>query len=258
MFEIHNHIVKLSGSLIFLAACVLFILPVFKGIANIGNMFGLFISLLGTVYFTFNSAAARLLGQAVQTKAGRPLIIIFISFLGAGIIIAAVLSILMVSAVLCKPDGSHTAILLGCKVKGSSPSYMLARRLDASYRYLTEYPDAVIIVSGGQGDNEEISEAQCMKNDLISRGIKEDRIICEDKSVNTYENISFSKKIMNDRGLGDEAVIITDSFHQYRASLIAGKCGLKTFSCTSYTPMYLIPTYWVREWFGIIQQLVLK
>lgn len=256
MFEIHNNLIKVCGALIFLTACILFIMPVSLGIKNIGNIFGFFISLLGTVYFAFNGTVSGFLLHVFNTKAGKPLIIAFVSFLAAGFAAALVLSVLMICAVMNKPDTSEPAILLGCKVKGSAPSYMLARRLDASYKYLTKYPDAVIIVSGGKGDNEDISEAECMKNDLVSRGISENRILCEDKSVNTFENISFSKKIMDDNSLGQNAVIITDSFHQYRASLIAKECGLKTFSWASYTPMYLIPTYWVREWFGIIHQLI--
>ena len=135
---------------------------------------------------------------------------------------------------------------------------MLGRRLDAAYDYLTENEDAVIIVSGGQGTGEDISEAECMKKELVRRGISPERILKEDQSTNTSENLSFSKKILEEKGLGNHIVIITDSFHQFRSSLIAHDLSLETNSFNARTPCYLVLTYWVREWFGIMEQIIFK
>lgn len=84
-------------------------------------------------------------------------------------------------------------VVLGAQLKTTGPSRVLQYRLDTAYEYLTAHPDTKVIVSGGQGSNEPASEAQGMCDYLVKRGIEPDRIILEDKSVNTEQNIRFSK-----------------------------------------------------------------
>ena len=89
-----------------------------------------------------------------------------------------------------KPESKNTTlIILGCKVKDGQPSQMLKRRLDTAYDYLIENPDVKVIVSGGKGTDEIISEAQCMHDYLTKKGISENRIIIESASTSTRENI---------------------------------------------------------------------
>lgn len=253
MFHIDSFSVRFSGAAISLAAMILFILPMAVGIKNIGNIFGLFITLMFFIYFAFNNFSSKFLTGLWHHKAGKVSVIALISFLAVGFALAAVISAFMIKhAYFNKNDISKPAIVLGCKVNGTNASAMLSRRLDTAAEYMTEFPDAVIIVSGGQGDTEDISEAECMKNYLTGKGFDPDRIIKEDKSENTYENIQFSKKYLDDNNLGDDVTIITDSFHQLRASIIADDLKLKTTAISSRTPSYLLPTYWVREWFGVI------
>ena len=97
-----------------------------------------------------------------------------------------------------------------------------------------------------------ISEALAMKNYLLEKGMDSDRIIMEDKSTSTYENIQNSLKILDELGMSHDMTIVTDGFHQYRASLIAKAQGVENVTAYSaYTePRYLF-TYWVREWLGL-------
>ena len=74
----------------------------------------------------------------------------------------------------------------------------------------------------------------------------------EDKSVNTEENLRFSKKIIADNGLPETVTLITDGFHQLRAEMIAEKQGISAYNISGYTSWYIVPTYWVREWFGVV------
>ncbi len=253
MFHIDSFSVRFSGAAISLTALILFILPIMAGIKNIGNIFGIFITFMFFIYFAFNGFSSKLLAGLWHHKAGKVSVIVLLTFLAVGFALAAVISAFMIkSAYFNKNDISKPAIVLGCKVNGTDPSAMLSRRLDAAAEYMTEFPDAVIIVSGGQGDNEDISEAECMKIFLTDRGFDPNRIIKEDKSENTYENIQFSKKYLDEKNLGDDVTIITDSFHQLRASIIADDLGLETSAVSSKTPLYVLPTYWVREWFGIV------
>ena len=108
------------------------------------------------------------------------------------------------------------------------------------------------VVTAGKGDDEKISEALAMKNYLLEKGMDSDRVIMEDKSTSTYENIQNSLKILDELGMSHDMTIVTDGFHQYRASLIAKAQGVENVTAYSaYTePRYLF-TYWVREWLGL-------
>ena len=154
------------------------------------------------------------------------------------------------------PDGNTTVIVLGCKVRGEEPSLMLRQRIMTAYRYLDQNPSAMCIVSGGQGADELISEAESMKRVLVEQGISEDRIILEDRSTGTDENIRFSIEKMNEYGISGSVTIVTNEFHQLRAKLIADKYGLESYSVSARTSLWLLPTYWLREWFGVCYQIV--
>lgn len=116
-------------------------------------------------------------------------------------------------------------IVLGARVDPDGPSPALTRRLNAVMACLGDHPDAVIIASGGQGADEPMSEAACIREELIRRGVDADRIIVEDKSTSTMENIRFSMALMDDPDA--PTGLITNNYHVYRATRIARKAGLK-------------------------------
>ena len=97
-----------------------------------------------------------------------------------------------------------------------------------------------------------------MKQYLMEKGIEGERILKEDRSVNTDENLAFTKTVLEQNGLSNDIVVITDGFHQYRASLIAEKQGLESYSISCETRTDLVPTYWVREWFALAKEMFLK
>ncbi|MGN0675457.1 MAG: YdcF family protein [Oscillospiraceae bacterium] len=167
------------------------------------------------------------------------------------IILAAVISVFMISSANSPPTGNTTVIILGCKVRGETPSLMLSKRISAAYDYLKENPETMCIVSGGQGSDEFISEAECMKRVLVEKGISPDRIIMEDCSTSTDENIRFSIAKMEEYGLTGGVTIVTSEYHQLRAKMIANDYGLESSSISAQTAWYLLPTYWLREWFGV-------
>jgi uncharacterized SAM-binding protein YcdF (DUF218 family) len=162
----------------------------------------------------------------------------------------------MLDAMYRKPDSSDTVIVLGCKVKGTRPSLMLKRRLDSACEYLENNSEVLVIVSGGKGSDEEISEAECMKAYLIEKGIAPERIYKEDKSTSTYENFKFSKEIMQEYNLGSNLTVVTDGYHQLRAGIIADSLGIKTNAVSAHTSWWLVPTYWVREWFAVVYTFI--
>lgn len=180
-----------------------------------------------------------------------------LSLLGAGIAFCAALCVFFsVNMALCmdKPlDDTKAVIVLGCQVKGEQPSSMLAYRLIAAADVLEQHPGAVCVVSGGQGSGEDITEAEAMRRYLVELGIDDSRIIKEDKSVSTRENIGFSAELLSERGITDNVVIVTSDFHQYRADIYARKNGYVTVGHrSSKTPARNIANYWIREWAAIM------
>ncbi len=159
----------------------------------------------------------------------------------------------------CEPSADEppqAVIVLGCQVRGETPSTMLAKRLDAALETLSEYPDALCVVSGGKGSGEDITEAEAMRRYLLERGVADNRIIPEDKSVSTSENIRFSASLLKERGI-DTAVIITNEFHQYRADIYARRNGITAGHHSSSTPYLNLANYWVRELAALFYAVIL-
>ncbi|MDO4300832.1 MAG: YdcF family protein [Clostridia bacterium] len=145
-------------------------------------------------------------------------------------------------------------IVLGCGLHGTVPSGNLADRLNKAVEYNSKNPDAVIVVSGGQGPQEECTEAEAMYKYLVEKGVSDDVIIQESKATSTNENYRFSKEILDDiLGEDYEVVYITNSFHSYRAGELAKLNGLNAKAYNARTKFSsLIPNY-CREVFAVIQ-----
>lgn len=245
--------VKIIPAALCIGAFLIFALPVSVGILNLGNGFGMGLFGLLTVIFLFWGRFSSLMGKMWERPVGRIVLSAAVLFIVSGVISAAVISTFMVRAANdYPPDENTTVVVLGCKVKDGAPSLMLRRRLEAAYEYLSEHESVCVVVSGGQGDDEAISEAKCMRDWLVSNGIAPERIYMEDKSVNTEENLRFSKEIIDENGLPRRITLVTDGFHQLRAEMIAEKQGIEAYNISGHTSWYLIPTYGVREWFGVV------
>ncbi len=235
------------------AAVLMFAGQMPRGITNIGAFFGLFMSLAALLITLFFKQVKKFLKAFWKLKLGKICIISFCSIFGLLCAYAIVLSSLMINEIYNVPQNPDAVIVLGCRVdKSGKPSLMLRRRLEAACEYLKEHEDLICVVSGGQGEDEPVSEAKAMKETLIEMGIGEERIIAEDISESTEENIAFSAQLLTDMGIEvNEAAIVTDGFHLYRASLMAERAGLKTTSVSADTPWYFAPSYWFREWFAL-------
>lgn len=127
----------------------------------------------------------------------------------AAFLIILVIGSRIVSAMRTAPQQNlDYVIVLGAQVRGTKPSRALLKRLERAAEYAGENPDTILILSGGQGPDEGISEADCMYNYLLEAGVSETRLIKEDASTSTRENLLFSAEII--RGLdadGDESMI---------------------------------------------------
>ena len=119
-------------------------------------------------------------------------------------------------------------VVLGAKVRPDGPSVSLWDRINAAADYLNAHPGTIAIVSGGQGADETISEAQSMHDELVKLGIDESRIWMEDKAGSTDENMRFSLDLIQEKtGTRPEKLgILSSEYHLYRASLMAKKLGI--------------------------------
>ena len=150
--------------------------------------------------------------------------------------------------------GADYCVILGAQWKRTGPSIVLQRRLEMALTYLKENPGTGVIVSGGQGANEIITEAAGMKQYLMEHGIEEDRIFEEDQSVNTTQNLQFSAKYLDLEN--DRVVIVTNNFHMYRALKIAKKQGYQACGLAATSVKAMIPNNMLREFFGVVKDFL--
>ncbi len=149
-------------------------------------------------------------------------------------------------------EGADYCIILGAQWKSTGPSEVLRRRLDKAIDYLEQNPDAKAIVTGGQGGNESIPEAVGMRGYLMEAGIEEERILVEDRSVSTYENLVFGSEFLNPDE--DRVVIVTNNFHVFRAVSIAKKQGYRNVEgLAAGTPLGSEPNNLLREFMGVVK-----
>lgn len=149
------------------------------------------------------------------------------------------------------PDLAYI-VVLGAQVREDGPSTVLAYRLDAAYDYLVENEGTLCVVSGGQGPNEPWPEAQGMAAYLVGRGIDPARIVEEDASTSTVENIANSMALME--GVEGGVGIVTNDFHVFRSVRIAQRLGLEN-ACGIAAPSdaWFLPNNMLREFFGVVK-----
>lgn len=153
----------------------------------------------------------------------------------------------------------QTVIVLGCGIRGERVSVGLARRLDKAYEYHLKNPDAFIVVAGGQGPQEDITEALAMKRYLAAKGVPEEQIIMEDKSTSTITNFRNSRAIMEEKGLPLSSVVfVTNGYHVYRGAYYAGAEGFERIAHLGTGIIwYTVPMNYMREMLAVVKMWVL-
>lgn len=155
-----------------------------------------------------------------------------------------------------KPDDDcKYMIVLGCQIRGDIITKSLRMRLDVAYEYANRNPQVIIIVSGGKGQGENTSEAEAMYKYLTQKGIDGSRIIKEEQSTNTDENMSYSAEFIENKE--DKVAVVTSNFHIFRAKLLAKAKGLCNI-CAAASPSdsILLVNYMVREAIGVVKDFV--
>lgn len=178
-----------------------------------------------------------------------------------GLVVFAVFEVPVISASKgdADPEASYL-IVLGAGVNGSTPSLSMVNRLTAVRAYLEEYPGSVAILSGGQGQGENITEAQAMFTWLTEHGIDGSRLIQEDKATSTEENIAFSLDIIASRGgdITEDVAICSSEYHLCRAKYLAAEQGCKVLTVSARTSLFVLRiNYFIREAFAMAYYKIL-
>lgn len=153
------------------------------------------------------------------------------------------------------PEGLDYLVVLGAQMKSSGPSRALQYRLDEAVCYLEENPDTRVIVSGGQGPDEHISEAQGMFDYLVEKGIEPSRILMEDQSRNTVQNLNYSAEFLDKEN--NSVGVVSNNFHIFRAVGIAKKSGYTSvYGIAAKGEPFLQFNNMMREFFGVMKDFL--
>ncbi|MBR4797826.1 MAG: YdcF family protein [Oscillospiraceae bacterium] len=226
-------------------------------IIGTGGIFNFFYLVLGIVLIAIGAFWKT--GKSKERKWQK--VILILAGLGLTVFLAVEAAIITCS-LKETPAGADYVILLGTQYRNDGPSVDYRARLMSAYEYLTENPDTFLIATGGQGDNEPVSEAEGARRFLTARGISEDRILIEDRSTNTVQNIRNAYELLKESG-NDPAqcgvVIVSASYHLLRARFIAERIGFYDVGTKGSTGLpVLMPHFYTREFFALIKDGVLS
>ena len=144
-------------------------------------------------------------------------------------------------------------IIHGCAlIRGDQVSRILARRLDLALKlYRRSKGKALLIVSGGQGSDETVSEAAAMRDYLLEKGVSAEQILLEDQSHSTKENLSFSARILAERGAGGRVALVTSDYHVFRCLWIAKELAFRCKGFGAPVAAYYWPSAVIREFVAV-------
>lgn len=195
-------------------------------------------------------------------KRFHPILKLFLALVVLGVLVFGALLGQVLSGAHDDVDGDpQVMIILGCQLHDWGPSVMLRDRLDKALDYLKDHPEVVVVVSGGQGENEPKTEAEGMADYLAEHGFNRENIILETQSHNTYQNLSYSARHLEEAGVDvkDGVIIVSNGFHLTRAKMLAGRVGYENVSVLA-APSSHLPSrlkMYFREPIALVKSFVL-
>lgn len=152
-------------------------------------------------------------------------------------------------------------IVLGCQVRPDGPSILLQDRIDEAAAYLLDHPEVTVVASGGQGPDEPMSEARAIRDALVEQGVEAERILLEEASHNTVQNLRYSKALLEEAGIDTSGgvIVVSNGFHLARVRMLAARCGFGQVS-TLAAPESHLPSrlmMYIREPLALVKSFLL-
>lgn len=186
---------------------------------------------------------------------------VFTIMLCLGLLVVGVTECLIIHASLGDKDEScEYMLVLGAKVRPDGPSVSLMDRIRATAAYMQAHPEVIAVVSGGQGPDEPMTEAQCMYEQLVKLGIDPDRIWMEDKATSTWENLHFALNLIQEKtGQRPEKIgLLSSEYHLFRAKLFAKACDVEAVGIPARTSrLSQMINHFMREVAGVWHYIIL-
>nr|WP_307486838.1 YdcF family protein [Eubacterium multiforme] len=220
--------------------------------------FSSFYLVIGIIMILYGIFITKLLKIEAFKRIFKPLKLLLL----CGILIFIITELCIIFYPKTSEKSCNYIVVLGAGIRGENLTTTLRDRLNATLDYInnTNY-DGKIIVSGGQGPGESITEAEAMRRYLVEKGINNNRIILEDKATNTFQNFKYSKDIIENLNEGNtknsNIKVVTTDFHALRSNIIGKRNGYENISFyTSNTKWYLVPSMYAREFFAVFKSIV--
>ena len=238
------------------AGLIWFLIPLHWNVWNAGNASGTAVCavlLAGCAFYgPLRRACARRRGLRLAYRIAAVLL-----WLGA--LWSAAMTVCMAAgasgAAAAPPEGA-VVVVLGSKVNGSVPSADLWARIGAASRYLKAHPGAVCVACGGQGAGESVPEASAIRDALVRDGVAPARILTEETSATTRENLKNALRVIDSHGLSRTLAVVTDEYHEFRACSLARSLGARPSAVPARTPWYILSACWAREVLALTKYLL--
>ena len=186
---------------------------------------------------------------------------VFTFLLCLGLIVVGVTECMIIHASLGDPNESCEYVLvLGAKVRPDGPSVSLMDRIKAAAAYMEAHPGVTAIVSGGKGDDEPMTEARCMYEELVKLGVDPKRIWMEEEATSTWENLQFALNMIEEKtGQRPEKIgLLSSEYHLFRAKLFAQNCGVDAVGIPARTSrISQMVNHFMREVAGVWHYILL-
>jgi len=181
------------------------------------------------------------------------IIVVFLAILLISFILVE--SLIIIYGIKKSTNKVDYVVVLGARLYGDIPSPALLERLKVAKEYLIKNNDMKVVVSGGQGSDEYIPEAKAMEKYLVKNGVEKERIIVEDKSTSTFENLKLSLDIIGTTDDNEDLkiLLVTNRFHVFRSRFLANRLGVTAYGLPAKTPPTIIVSSYIREYFAFIK-----
>lgn len=164
-----------------------------------------------------------------------------------GLVLFLLLALMFLSAAFIKRGKADYLFVLGAASAGRKMSATMRSRADAAIKLLKENPGCRAVLCGGKAKGEQVSEAELMREYLVSKGVDEHRLLLEDASVNTAQNFRLAREKLFPASCGEQILIVTSVYHLFRARLLARKAGFSAYGLPVFRPLDILLNNALRE-----------